>query len=159
LCYWIYSYIWWIKCDFTDAVISIKVDIAIAVKNNSIWMKYIRARGRAAVAAEAAAAGPRHRRDDAGARLHPPDAVIKTVGDENIATAVHRHSTWFVQSRIRGEAPVTSIATHASIASRTTSRHGRDDPRVRGHPPNAMIVIVGDEQISAAVHYYFARAS
>ena len=120
--------------------------VAAAVHRHSPWIRQTCARAGPPVTAEAAHAVPRHRRDDPRARGQPSDAVIVVVGDEHVAAAIHRHSTWPIQTRARAGPPVAAEAVHA------IPRHRRDDPRARGQPPDAVVVGVGDEHVAAAVH-------
>jgi hypothetical protein len=77
---------------------------------------------------------------------YQPDAVIAGVGDEHVAAAVHHHSGWIPQIRARAGPPV------AAEARCTVPRHCRDDARACIHPPNAVIFVVGNEYVAAAVH-------
>jgi len=74
--------------------------------------------------------------------------VITSIGNEHVATTIHRYSVWFIQTRARAEPPITAETGN------TVPRHRRDGPHAHIQSPDALIALVGDEHFAATIHRY-----
>ena len=103
---------------------------------------------RTPVPAEPAHFRARHGRDHPR-RVHLPDPVVARVGDEEIASAVHRHAAGEIQQSRGCRTPVPAEP------GLSRARHGRDHPR-RVHLPDPVVARVGDEEVAGAVQRHAA---
>src|SRR3989475_3635202 len=86
------------------------------------------------------------------ARVHPPDARVARIRDEDVARAVERDASREVEFG-RGGRPPVAAETRGPVA-----RHGRDRPRARVHPPDARVARIRDEDVARAVERDASRA-
>src|SRR5439155_134534 len=77
---------------------------------------------------------------------HPADAVVRGVGDEEIARGVYGDAGRGLEL---GGSRQAAVATEAGP---TGAGDGRDDPGVGRHPADAVVVGVGDEEVARGVH-------
>lgn len=81
----------------------------------------------------------RHRGDDSGRRIHPTDAAVGTIRDEDIAGPIHRQTTGKRQRAGDGQPAISGEGKHPGAGHRT------DDPGGGIHPANPVIVGIRNE--------------
>src|SRR5208337_2797058 len=101
--------------------------------------------GGAAVAAKAVRPIARHGGDGACRGIHAADAAVVSVGDEEVAGAVHGHTRGVPQAGAGGGAAV------AAEGLSSVPRHGADGPGGGVHATDAAVVSVGDEEVAGSV--------
>src|SRR5207244_12169641 len=101
----------------------------------------LRGRRRAAVAAEARAAIGGRGRNDSRRRVDAPDAVV-SIGDEDVARGVEGDAVGVLELRGRRR-PAVAAEARTAIA-----RHGRNGSRRRVDAPDAVVLLISDEQVS-----------
>jgi hypothetical protein len=106
-----------------------------------------RTRAGPTIAAEAAHAVPRHGRDDSRARGQASNAVVATVGNVQVAAAIHRNSTQASTQHGACAGPFVAAEARSTVAC-----HRCDDPRARRQPSDAVIVPVGDKQVAIGIY-------
>src|SRR5260370_23968838 len=117
-------------------------EVAGAVHGHTTSVSQAGAGGRAAVAAKGSNPIASHRGDDARDGIHLPDALVALVGDEEVAGAVHGHTTRETHAGAGGRAAV------AAKASTAVAGHGGDDAGDGVHLADATVVRVGDEEVT-----------
>ena len=73
------------------------------------------------------------------------DAVVALVSDKEVAGAVYRHPGGVLQTGVGGEAAIAGIAEGA------IARYGGHDAGRSVHAANALVALVGDEEVAGAV--------
>jgi hypothetical protein len=101
--------------------------------------------GRATISAIAHSTASSDRTDDPGRTIHAANALIKSVGDKNIAGAVYCQPVRIIQARFGRR---TSVAAEAA---RAVAGHRSDYTRKHIHSPYAVVQHVRDVDIARAI--------
>ena len=120
--------------------------IAVNVDRQSTRKVQLCTRGGATLATKTIRPGPRERGDYPRLNGHSPNAVVGIVDDEHVAVAVQRQHKRTIQTCARRRTAVATKPGHASPCQRG------DDPRPHCHPPDAVIGVVGDKEVTATVY-------
>ena len=130
-----------------DAEVALVRDVEVArrVEGDVVREVQLGGGGGALVATKAGNTGAGKRGDDPVGR-HPADAVVRGVGDEEIARGVYGDAGRGLEL---GGSRQAAVATEAGP---TGAGDGRDDPGVGRHPADAVVVGVGDEEVARGVH-------
>src|SRR5438309_2204508 len=83
--------------------------------------------------------------DDAGGGIHPADAKVANIGDEELPSSVYREPTWIVQACHDGREAIARIGRH-SVAS-----HGGTDSGSGVHTADAKVAPISDEHVAAGI--------
>ena len=127
------------------------VEVARHVHRYALWVGEFRVGGRAAVPAEAQGTSACHGCDHARC-VHLAHAVVRGVGDVEVARRVHRHAAGVPEQRAGRRAAVPAVAP--DVRARDRRDHAR-----RVHLAHAVVRAVGDVKVARRVHRHTARES
>ncbi len=130
-----------------DAFIAVVRDVQIVrrIHCDAARIAYLRAGGRAVVAAIAPRARARNRGDNARRRRYLADAMVSGVRDEHIAQSIHCDFIWIVNLRAGGRDIVPVIAP------RPCARDRGNQARRRRHLANAVVTAVRKVEVARPV--------
>src|SRR5204863_194198 len=109
-------------------------EVARAVERQAARRAELGGGGGPAVAPEPDRPVARHGRDRPRARVDPPEARVAPIRDEEVARAVERDASR--RAELGGGGGPT-VAAEAAV--KPGARDGRDRPRARVHPPDAIV--------------------
>ena len=130
--------LWGTPCDHADAVAaSIRDENSAGAVPGTVHPRRraeTRVAGRPAIPGKRLNAVTSKGGDDAGGGIHPADAKVANIADEEIPSSVYGDPTWIVQACHDGREAIASIGWH-SVAS-----HGGNDLSRGVHTPDAIVI-------------------
>src|SRR5690242_4908303 len=125
--------------------------VTIPIQRNAERAEQLGGGGGHTITAVAGEAGAGYGGDNAGGGIHPTNARVVKVGDEQVAGPVQRDAERAVQQGV-GSGPAIAAGADNAVAG-----HGGDNAGNGIHPPDAIVARVGDEQVAGAIHHHAVR--
>ena len=110
-----------------------------------------RFQGQTAVAFKAHPAGACQGKDLFCGGIHKPDAMVRCIGDVEVAIGVYGYTCGEIQLCVRGRARIATVAPIAEDIGRSPTGDGGDDAGLGIHSPDAVVVKIGDVEVAGCV--------